>query len=351
MSATEAFDFEREFAELVGELRALPSGAPEHVRERVRALGEPAAARRWLPLLPWRRTLLVLAPVCVLGVIVAAVVHGVLNSAGGQEQATGHGGATAARTVPDEKQALAPQEQSFGSAVLPPVPGRHQDYDAWMRLRVKDLDALTDRTNEAMQVVRSYGGYVVSVNQSTTAGAPGEADLVLRVPVGHVEDALIRLADLGTVLDRRVSIVDLEQALRRQRQRILQLKVYIARTVEQLKQSLPADVRVRLQLLLEQARADLSAATHANKSTLREAALARVSLTLTTEHAATPTKKGGTGRFERAARDAGSFLAGAGAVVLFLLIILSPVIVLVVASWLGLRAYRRREERRLLASA
>jgi hypothetical protein len=351
MSATEAFDFEREFAELIGELRALPSGTPQHVRDRVRALGEPAAARRWVPLVSWRRSLLVLAPACVLAVVTAAVVHGVVNSGrGGQEQAAGHGGATAARTSPADKQTFAPQEQSFGSAVLPPVPGRHQDYDAWMQLRVKDLDALTDRTNEAMEVVRSNGGYVVSVNQSTTAGAPGEADLVLRVPIGHVEQALIRLSGLGTVLDRRVSVVDLEQALRRQRQRILQLKVYIARTIEQLKQSLPADVRVRLQLLLEQARADLSAATHANKSTLREAALARVSLTLTTQQAATPTKKGGTGRFERAARDAGSFLAGAGAVVLFLLIVLSPVIVVVVASWLGVRAYRRREERRLLAA-
>ena len=61
-------------------------------------------------------------------------------------------------------------------------------------------------------------------------------------------------------------------------------------------------------------------------------------------------KKGGVGRFHRAASDAGSFLAGAGAVVLFLLIVLSPVIVLVALAVLGLRAYRRREERRLLAA-
>jgi hypothetical protein len=343
MSATDAFDFEREFGELVGELRALPSAAPDHVRERVRALGEPAQ-RRGLALWPWRRTLLVLAPACVLGVLVAAVVHGVVNSGTQTQQTEAEHGAAATVTTP--AQTFAPQR-----SVLPPVPGRHQDYEASMRLRVKDLDALTDRTNEAMEVARSYGGYVASVNQYTTAGAPGEADLVLRIPVGHVEEALIRLAGLGTVLDRRVSIVDLEQALRRQRQRILRLKVFIARTAEQLKQSLPADVRVRLQLLLEQARADLSAATRANTATLREAAMARVSLTLTTQQATSPVKKGGTGRFERAARDAGSFLAGAGAVVLFLLIVLSPVLILLVVAWAGLRAYRRREERRLLAAS
>ena len=46
-----------------------------------------------------------------------------------------------------------------------------------------------------MRVVRSYGGYVASLEQSTAAGRPGEADLLLRVPVGRVEDALMRLAD------------------------------------------------------------------------------------------------------------------------------------------------------------
>ena len=219
-----------------------------------------------------------------------------------------------------------------------------------MRIRVKDLDALTQRTNEAMQVVRSYGGYVASVNQSTTAGQPGEADLVLRVPVAHVEDALVRLAGLGTVLDRRLSIVDLEQTLRHQRQRILSLRLFIARATEQLKQSLPADVRLRLQFQLEQAKASLSETTRANAGTLRQAALSRISLTLTTQQATTPVKKGGVGRFHRAASDAGSFLAGAGAVVLFLLIVLSPVIVLVALAAFGLRAYRRREERRLLAA-
>src|SRR4051794_18570781 len=80
MPATDTIDFEREFEELVRELRALPTAAPEALRGRVRALGEPAP-RRSLPTLPWRRSVLVLAPVCVLGLVVAAVVHGVVNSA------------------------------------------------------------------------------------------------------------------------------------------------------------------------------------------------------------------------------------------------------------------------------
>src|SRR5436305_643674 len=45
MPATETIDFEREFADVVRELRALPAAAPTGVRERVRALGEPGARR------------------------------------------------------------------------------------------------------------------------------------------------------------------------------------------------------------------------------------------------------------------------------------------------------------------
>jgi hypothetical protein len=44
--------------------------------------------------------------------------------------------------------------------------------------------------------------------------------------------------------------------------------------------------------------------TGSNKATLREASLSRISLTLTAQQAAAA-KKGGVGRIERAARDAG----------------------------------------------
>jgi hypothetical protein len=218
-----------------------------------------------------------------------------------------------------------------------------------MTVRVNDLGDLTDQTNEAMRIVDSYGGYVASVEQSTTAGQPGEADLVLRVPVTHVQDALTQLSRLGTVVERHLSIRDLNQVVQRQRARILQLKLFIARATEALKGSLPADVRLRLQLQLDEARRNLTRATNAGKATLRAASLSRISLTLTTQKAIAVTKKHSEGRIERAARNAGSFLAAAGAVALFLLIVLSPVIVLAALGIWGLRVYRTREQRRLLA--
>lgn len=361
MPPTDTIDFEREFEELVRDLRALPTAAPEHVRERVRELGEPVQPLRpWdrVRAFSWRRSLLVLAPVCVLALVSAAVIHGVLNS-GSQREAVATVQSEAAQGATDSARGStgAPKGHVFGAVTDPtlasplptPAPNRYQDYEAWMTVRVKDLEVLSDRTNEAIRVVRSYGGYVVSLQQSAAPGRPGQADLVLRVPVARVEDALMRLAGLGAVTDRHLSIRDLEQTVQQQRQRILQLKVFVARATETLKGTLPADVRLRLQLQLEEARRNLTRTTSANKATLREASLSRISLTLTTQKAVGGTQKGGTGRIERAARDAAGFLAAAGAILLFLLIVLSPLIVLAVASVWGTRAYRRREERRLLA--
>ena len=351
MPATETVDFEREFEELVRDLRALPTAAPPELRERIRELGEPEPApelREKLQRLRWRRSLLVLAPACVLALVAAAIVHGVVSSGPSRQPVALEGGGAAGDNVPANP---ALGRARLAPAIPTPNPNRHQDYEAWLTVRVADLDALSDRTNDAMRLARSLGGYVVSLEQSTAPGQPGEADLVLRVPVAHAEDAVAGLGGLGTVLDRHLSIRDLEQAVQQQQRRIVGLKLLIARIQEALQKSLSADVRLRLQLQLDQARADLTRATSANKATLREAALSRVALTLTTQKPVGPAKQGGAGRIERVARKAASFLAAAGAVVLFLLIVLSPLIVLVVAGLWGLRAYRRREERRLLSTA
>jgi len=355
MPATDV-DFEREFEALVRDLRALPTAAPDQVREQVRLLGEPARTRTLrdvLPALSWRRSLLVLAPVCVLGLVSAALIHGLVNSGRSQNQAlvqqtSGSGGTADTKGSKLElgTSAATPNARSLAT----PAPGRFQDYQASLSLRVKDVDTLHERTAEATQIARSYGGFVASVDESTNGGG-GQSDLVLRIPVARVQDAYFRLATLGTVTAQHLSIRDLDQVVRSQRRRIVQLKLSIARIGETLESaSLPADVRLRLELQRDAAKQELARVTGSNKATLREASLSRISLILTAQQAAVA-KKGGMGRIERAARDAGSFLAGAGAVLLFLLIVLSPLIVLAAVGLWGTRAYRRREERRLLSAA
>jgi Domain of unknown function (DUF4349) len=354
MPATDV-DFEREFEELVRDLRALPTAAPEQVREHVRLLGEPARARTLrdvLPALSLRRSLLVLAPVCVLGLVSAALIHGLVNSGGSQNQAlvqqtSGSGGAADTK---GPKLELGTAGTPNARSLATPAPGRFQDYEASLTVRVKDVDMLHDRTAEATQIARSYGGFVASVDESTNGGS-GQSDLVLRIPVARVQDAYFRLAKLGTVTAQHLSIRDLDQVVKSQRRRIVQLKLSIARIGQALESSsLPADVRLRLELQRDAAKQELARVTGSNKATLREASLSRISLTLISQHAAAA-KKGGMSRIERASRDAGSFLAGAGAVLLFLLIVLSPLIVLAAVGFWGARAHRRREERRLLSAA
>src|SRR5690348_13714354 len=78
MPASETVDFEREFEELVRQLRAVPADAPASVRERVRALGEPEP-RRVFPQLTWRRAVVVLVPACLVAVVAAAAIDGIVS--------------------------------------------------------------------------------------------------------------------------------------------------------------------------------------------------------------------------------------------------------------------------------
>jgi hypothetical protein len=349
-------------AELARELRALPTTAPPSLRERVRALGEPEP-RRALPRIPWRGATFVLVPACLAALLAAAVVHGVLSSNRPHPASAGaltnvrHGVAASGGTerAPVHTRSLSPSVPADSAAspqaltVPGPTPARHQDYEADLRVRVDDLDVLGRRTAQAMQVTRELGGYVASVAQSSARGETAEADLVLRVPVARVEDAMIRLSALGTVLEQHVSIVDLENTVNQQRQQIRALKLQILRLTAALRQSLPADVRLRLQFQLDDARRNLAAVSGANKATLREAALSRISLSLTTQHAAAA--KHERGRIGGAVSGALRFLAGAGAIALAALIVLTPIAVLIVLGWWGVRAFRRRSADRLLAAS
>src|SRR5919201_1684276 len=214
MPASETVDFEREFAELVRELRAVPSEAPQELRERVRALDEPAPRREFKWPRVTRRSLLVLAPVCVVAVATAAVVYGLVSSSNpstNQEAAgtvptstqptstQGQGGAVRSSQSPAKQHGVTTfkaltQQQPFAlsdsvAGVPAPNPNRYQNYQASLRVRVKDFDALGKRTADAMQITRQLGGYVASVEQSTTSGALGEAGPVGGVPPAPVHRA------------------------------------------------------------------------------------------------------------------------------------------------------------------
>jgi hypothetical protein len=375
MPPSETVEFEREFEAIVRELRAVPSEPPPALRNRVRALGEPEPRRFRFPQLTWRGAGLVLVPACLLAVVAAAAIHGLLSSSKSSSRPVAERGVSAGavqtvpRRSPDQAKPGATHTTANGrldqgkdatslgfaqrangaSGVPAPNPARHQDYQADLRVRVRDLDALGEKSADAMRITQDLGGYVASVTQSSTSGEPGEAYLVLRVPVGRVEDAMIRLSSLGTVLSQNVSIVDLENVVRRQRLRIQSLRIQIARITAALQQpGLAPDVKLRLQFQLDDARRSLADATGRNKATLRAAALSRISLALTTEKAVAAKHR--SGRFGSAVSHALDFLAGAGAVALAAVIVLGPLAAIVLLLWWGVRTYRRREAQRLLGT-
>src|ERR1051325_7660000 len=83
-----------------------------------------------------------------------------------------------------------------------------QDYEAEMRLRVRDLSATTKR---ALALTRGFGGYVRSVDYGSGRAA-GTADLLVRIPIGSVQAAIVRFSALGTILDQHVAIQDVQQS-------------------------------------------------------------------------------------------------------------------------------------------
>src|SRR5436190_5006917 len=152
MPATET-DFEREFAELVAQLRDVDVSAPDSLRARVRALGEPDAAPtlrdRWTTI-RWRRGVLVAAPVCVAALLSLAVVRGLISSGGGSQTQVVAGSTVAGVNKPPAENARVPaptwgrvttqaQDNAHGTALSSGVggstAGRPVHVDASLRVR------------------------------------------------------------------------------------------------------------------------------------------------------------------------------------------------------------------------
>src|SRR5438046_1458373 len=112
-----------------------------------------------------------------LALVSAAVIHGVVHSGGGSHStaalqkldagahrsAPGNSGTA---TTPVFGAATSPSD-ALASPLPTPTSGRYQDYQASLTVRVKNVETLHNRTAEATQVARSFGGYVASVDEST----------------------------------------------------------------------------------------------------------------------------------------------------------------------------------------
>jgi uncharacterized protein DUF4349 len=340
-------------------LRHATPSAPDALRLRVASLATAAPAPR-LHLLarrPRRRVLLALLLACLVAATVgAALLRGVVTAVSPERAAAP---TRAARRVPHslEANAFGPVttagqpalRPSIAIPAIPPSSTRVQDYRASLRLRVKDADDLSDRTKEVLRLTRGFGGYVVSVRYGV--GREGDATLDLRVPVQRVQEALVRFSALGTIIEQRVAIRDLQGRIDEQARRLDKLGARIASLRRALAdEGLPADEHAHLEAELKRARAARAVLRETRARLLRTGTFARVSLGLTTRR---PTAVGGDepGRIERTLGDAGSLLSREAAVAIYALIVAGPVVLLLALAWAAVREGRRRARERVLERA
>jgi hypothetical protein len=325
------------FDKLAEELRASRPVAPAALRAEVRALEPPGP--RWTFPRPSRRVVLALAGAALLASFVAAGVTG-LKGQGTKQHTLGAvkpppRGFPQGRTYSSSPDALKAPAPNFGEALrsrdLAPTAGRLQRYQATLRLRVKDVDAMSTAAKRAMNLAHGLGGYVASV-QYATRSKGGGATLVLRVPVGSVQTALTELASLGTILQQHTGILDVTRRVDREALQIAQLE-------RQLAHASPSEAPV--------IRAKLATLRAKHARLLKSARLARITLALTT-----PTKQAvaAPNRFDRTLDDAGSVLLRELEILLYALVVAGPLLPVGGAALLAGRQVRRRADARLLAS-
>jgi uncharacterized protein DUF4349 len=345
--------------EYLDEIRTSRLVASPELRERVRGLAAtvpPAPPRRAVP---WRRWSLVLVPACLALAATGALVAGLATSGKKQGQAVAHGEAArrqvAQPTLPAPSSAdqagplsLAGKTAAGGSgaAGLPTSPGRAQLYEAELILEVKDLSAAT---KSALKLTRGFHGYVQTIDYGS-GGERGSARMVVRVPVGSVQEAIVRFSALGRILDQQVSIRDVQPQLDKRFRALQSLRDQISKVQAKLEnQSLTEPQRKALENELVAARRRLVVLQRAQTAQQRQASFATVSVALqrSDKGVAVPHEPG---RIERALDRSGSILLDELKVVVYALIVGAPLLALVGLALAGTRIRRRRIEARLLGT-
>jgi hypothetical protein len=267
--------------DVLGELRTAQVEAPPALRARVRLIAVQAPpARRLTPRRSW-----LLVPAVLAAAAVAAVVI-TTRSTGPQVD---HAAVIRSRVEAVPK-----------AATIAPARGRAQRYEASLGLRVANV---SDAVKRALHVTASLGGYPQSVHVSTGPKA-ATAELVLRVPRAHVQQAIGRLSALGTIVVEQVDIQDLQAGINATDRTIARLQ----RQLAQLRAQPQSDAVKRRTTALT---ARVVALQRARASTLQTAHFATVRLSLSSSAAPK--------RHTHYLRDALPWLGGAAVILLALL--------------------------------
>jgi hypothetical protein len=338
--------------QIVDEIRSARIAASPELRARVHAIAasapgaEAVRARRELP---WRRLAMVLVPAGAAAAAAIALAGGLSGSgSGGAERAVRAEPAPRARTLqPFSADSKASGGGAAAGAALPATSGRAQLYEAELTLKIADLSAATKR---ALRLTRDFHGYVRSVEYGS-GSERGTASLVLRVPVGSVQQAVVEYSALGRILDQHVSIRDVQPQLDRRFRQLQAQRDAIAKLQARLESpSLAAAERSALEDRLVAARRQLVVLQKQQAALRRQASYATVSLDLRSNEQAVVVPHE-PGRIGRALHRSGQILAEEGKVLVYVLVVGAPFFVLGAVAIGGLSVRRRRREERLLATS
>lgn len=339
--------------DLIHELRSSRPSAPLELRARVREIASAQPKPRPAPWANWRfpgrRSVLVAVPAAIALAFATAGVIGLASSdAPSRETLAQQDRAETfeAQTAPQSSETGKALDQALSGGV-PTGADRAQKISATLTVEVADSDAVSRAAQDALNLTRSLGGFVVT--SSVATGDQGSASITVRVPVDRVQDAIAGLSGLGRIVSQQVTVEDRQESIDAFQRRSRSLRSQIALVNARLEsESLDAETRARLEARLKNLKADLRGARVSLDVLRSEARMSTIQLTVVTPGAfgavAPPS------RIDRTVDEALNVLAWEGVVALGMLIVLAPFALVAFAAWLGRRLYRRHEEERLLAT-
>ena len=336
--------------DLIHELTTTRPVAPTALRARVREIAAqeaPPQASFWPKLrLPVRRVALVAVPAAATIAIASSAVLGLARS--DNNVAALRDQSFTDKSLPEEapETNLITPAHDLGSAVGPTL-DRAQRISATLTVEVPDSDGVSRAAQKALALTESLGGHVLSANVAT--GDEGTAALVVRVPVAKVQEAIVQLSALGRIVSQQVTIEDLQESLDALERRERSVRAQIALVSARLESdSLDAPTRAQLESRLRTLRQELRQLRRDTAATNAEARMATIQISVVTPGVlgAVPVPS----RLDRTLDEALNVLVWEGVIALAIAIIAAPFALLLFATWLGRKFYRRREEDRLLAT-
>jgi hypothetical protein len=214
-----------------------------------------------------------------------------------------------------------------------------------LTLKINDLSTAT---KQALRLTRDFHGYVRSVDYGSGAER-GSAYLVVRVPVGSVQEAIVKFSALGRILDQHVSIQDVQPTVDKRFRQMQAQRDKITKLQAKLQdQSLTTAERAALADELVATQHALLALQKQAAALARQTSFATVELDLRQGEKAVVVPHDPS-RIGQAFHRSGQILVDEAKVLVYVLVVGAPLLALLALAAVVSRTWRRRTEAHLLS--